>query len=83
MCAALISQFFSLLFFSFLLWTKTTNIFRLPAAAGSLIKFLFLLLIFDVVLFVSSLDVIFLKQHHKKKGVWLNFFGGQAFFFKI
>jgi len=32
--------------------------------------------------FVSSLDVIFLKQHHKKKWVWLNFFGGQAFFSK-
>jgi len=70
--------------FSFLLWTKTTNIFRLRAVAGSLIKFLLLLLlIFDVVLFVSSHDVIFLKQHHKKKGMWLNFFGGQAFFFKI
>jgi len=61
MCAALISQFF------FFVWTKTTNIFRLRAVAGSLIKFL-LLLIFDVVLFVSSHDVIFLKQHHKKKG---------------
>jgi len=72
---------FFLRVFSFLLWTKTTNIFRLRAVAGSLIKFL-LLLIFDVVLFVSSHDVIFLKQHHKKKGVWLNFFGGHAFFSK-
>jgi len=80
MCAALISQFFSLLLFSFLLWTKTTNIFRLLAVAGSLIfSFVLILMLF----FVSSLDVIFLKQHHKKKWVWLNFFGGQAFFFKI
>jgi len=82
MCAALISQIFSLLFFTFLYGRKRLIFFRLLAVADSLIFSFVVVLIFDVVLFVSSHDVIFLKQHHKKKGVWLNFFGGPTFFSK-
>ena len=81
-CSFDFTSFFFVVVYSFLYGRKRLIFLGCFAVAGSLIFSFVVVLIFDVVLFVSSHDVIFLKQHHKKKGVWLNFFGGQTFFSK-